>query len=223
MKTRRHPLVPACLTLALALGGAALSTLRTRPAEAQVPPPASASASASAPLPTMAPPPVAHVWPKEPSPEPKEEEWSGATKLGEVPLKGDDWTYRGMMLCTKSALRDWVRVSCVPPMTAESGPYFGVIWAMAGDASTVKSSFLLNSELPTFAAAPKDIIEDLTRKMAAHADVTFQVKPGSALVLDIDRIGWAWGYDGSSVDTSPGVELDVSWALGEDEPSFVIR
>jgi hypothetical protein len=209
-------------------------------AVAQVPPAtASASASASAGA-TTSPsasagtpaeakktgiPVPAYAWPTDPSPEPKDDEWAGATELEIATDMPTVWSPSiDGVTCTQRALREWMRITCTPPHEGTDDSLVGVIWGMAGDLSTVKGSFVLASTLARHEAPPTEIHEDLYRKMGASATVTFQLKPGSGLVLGIDQIGWDFNYDGdSNVFSRPGMLIDVSWALGEKAPTIAYR
>jgi hypothetical protein len=232
---------PAVVAL---LGFAALSPWEMPLAEAQVPPASSGAASASPSGAASSAPSgaasagaaedrkqgvaiSAYAWPTDPSAEPKEEEWAGATGLetmtGTVGRPG--WSSDlDKVACTQRAVREWLRVTCTPPHDApdnESDVLFGVIWGMAGDVSSVKGSFTMASELERYSKMAPGIHKDMFLKMASSATVTFQIKQGSALILSLDRIGWAFSYYGDSdVFSQQGLRIDVSWALGEKHPTI---
>ena len=191
---------------------------------------AGASPSYGQPAGSVAPAAVAaapaYVWPTEASPEPKDDDWAGATLLGtdRVAMDTRSWGGTEGVSCSKRALRDWVRVTCTPPHDGVSDVLFGVLWAMAGDVSAVKAKFALASELEKYKLPPSDFVSDLTRKMGASATVTFRVSPGGAFVLSLDHIGWDESYDGGMTMFSlPGMLIDVSWALGEAQPTIAYR
>jgi hypothetical protein len=167
-----------------------------------------------------------HAWPTDASSEPKEEEWARATELETV--KPDielGWWREGVaVVCTQRVIRNWIRITCTPQnVPKKDDMFFGVVWGLAGDLENVKGQFVMASELERYKAPPTDVVGDLTRKMGASATVTFQVTPGSAFVLNLAKIGWDHGYEGSVVITRIGVLIDVSWALGEKVPTILYR
>jgi hypothetical protein len=168
-----------------------------------------------------------YAWPAEAGPEPKEEEWAGATDLGTVEVQPAStfwWLSPIHLSCAQRALGAWVRITCTPPHP-ESGEdtLLGAVWPLSGDAAKAKATFSPASALPRYKSPPSNVVDDLTRKMGASVTITFPTTPGSALLLRVDRIGWDDGYDGSNVFTLPGMLVDVSWALGEKAPTILYR
>jgi hypothetical protein len=210
-----------------ALAGAASSPFEAPPALAQAPEPtgtASSSAAASAPA-AEAPKGIAvsaYSWPNSPSPVPSDAEWAQATALAAMTLKlAPSWWDKDVdVTCAPIAVREWVRLTCTPRHGDKPSKdiLFGVVWGVAGDLSSVKGQFQPASELPLYQKMAPGLHGDLFRKMGASATVTFQVRPESAFVLSIGRIGWDFGYDGSWVFSRSGVLVDVSWAAGEKAP-----
>lgn len=206
----------AGLALASALGGLA-------PMSVAVAQPAAGSAS-----PTVDPrgqTVATYAWPADETPEPKEEEWANATPLETVrPALPNRWWGGGAeIVCTQRVLREWVRVVCTPPHEGEQDVLVGVLWGMAGDLDDVTGQFEMAAELPRYAKPPESIVEDLSRKMGASATVTFPARPGRAMLLSLDEIGWDESYDGSNVFSRSGIILDVSWARGEKGPTILYR
>ncbi len=189
------------------------------------PAPSATSAASAGAAPDPAALVASYAWPTSASPEPNEADWAGAHDLGAatVSIARSPWVTAAPVPCRQRAVREWVRVTCAPNHEEVSDTLLGVIWALAGDTSTVKATFSLASELPRYAAAPTDRMQELTRKMGAAATVTFQARPGSAILLTVDEMGWDEGYDGASAFSSPGIVLDVSWALGEKAPTILYR
>jgi hypothetical protein len=165
---------------------------------------------------------AAAAGPTDASDEPKEEDWASATDLGPAELDKNKWVTRPQ--CTQRAIREWVRVICTPTFDGDEDWFFGAVWGFAGETKPVKASFVPASNVGLFQKAPTSPIEELTRKMGASATVTFPIRPGTAVVLGIDQLGWDHHYDGgSNVMTSPGILVDASWAAGEKKPTILYR
>ena len=152
----------------------------------------------------------AYAWPTAASPEPREEDWAGATDL-EVDPPPDG----GGTSCELRALGPWLRITCAPSW------HPGVLWGMAGDVAKVKGRFTLISEVAS--KPPKSQQEAVERQMGASATITLPITPGSALLLRLDGIAWDEGYDWAGVVARPGWLFDVSWALGEKHPTILYR
>jgi hypothetical protein len=203
--TPRRPSAP--LALLAALAGAVCAYQPVRAVEAA---PADAGESAtSVPIP-------AYAWPTELAPEPKEEDWAGATVLApQADVRPEDLG----AVCERRALGGWLRITCTP----SGGGRLGVLWGLAGDDAKVKGRFVLASEVEHYTKPPKDMEEDFRRKMGASATITLPITPGSALLLRLDWIVWDEGYDWAGVVSRPGMFIDVSWALGERSPTILYR
>jgi hypothetical protein len=164
-----------------------------------------------------------YAWPKETSSEPKDDEWANATQLETLKLGSQhQWESFGVT-CSPRVVREWVKLTCAAKEEGEFIPLFGVIWGMAGDLSTAKGSFTPASTLERYKDPPKNENDQLTRKMGAAATAVFQAKPGSAMVLQFDELFWNLNYEGLSVETRTGMMVDVSWAMGENAPTIVMR
>jgi hypothetical protein len=226
MKRPSSLFVPACLTtLTAALALSSSPWTGSAQAEPAAPPSPSATASASAPPTERATPLAEYAWPTTPSEEPKDDEWASATTLEGVNTQVQSVSWRPPLSlgCSQIAVREWVRISCTPPTNGLEEAFVGVVWGMAGDLSSTKAFFLLAYELDRYKAPPQNGMEELTRKMGASATITFPVRPGSAELLSLDRIGWDETYDGASVFSQSGMLIDVSWALGEKSPTILYR
>lgn len=163
----------------------------------------------------------AYAWPTEASPEPKEDEWAGATVLETLDktVKDKPWWRRETLTCTQRAVREWMRITCTPASEFTS---YGVVWGAAGDLSTAKAKLPLRRDMPGY-KPPENAFETMTPAMAVSATLTFQVKVGSATVLQVDEIEFVsdWGWAG--VVARPGFIVDVSWAAGEKAPWIEVR
>jgi hypothetical protein len=213
-----------------ALAGAVCATQPLDAVRAAPPAPsASASAAATAgPVEKSGLAVSAYAWPAELSPEPREEDWAGATELtsAQVDIVSPFFWLPSIhgVVCTQRALGSWLRLTCTPPHDSEEGEVFvGALWGLAGDVGKVKGSFVLASELERHKTPAMNRVEAFNRKMGASATITLPVTPGSALLLRLDRIQWDFGYEESTVGTRPGVIVDVSWALGEKYPTILYR
>jgi len=211
------------------VAAAPMHTAAAAPAESASAPTASAVASSSAaapPAPDKASPTFdGYAWPTETSPEPTDDDWEHptATEITNPGIRTSiwgDWTKQ--LRCTTSVIRAWARIRCEP---VGEEPTLGVIWGMAGDLSAVKGTFgLVNGEERFKNVPATNEIDVMTRRMGAHATITFQVQPGSAVLLSLDQIGWEFNYDGGGfVFSGPGTLLEASWAFGEKSPTFVFR
>lgn len=178
-------------------------------------PPASATPSASASSAPAGPTVASYAWPTTSSPEPKAEEWTSATVLESVTASIGS----GDAVCTQRVVREWMRISCTPSLP---DTFFGVLWGWAGDLDLVKGTFGLAADV--IKKPPTNEMEQLTMKMGARADVTFQARPGTAFLVTLERMGWDdSGWDGPSLFVSSGAVIDVSWALGEKGPTVLYR
>lgn len=238
MKRREHQGGAAALAIFALVAGAVSSSVEAPEAVAQTPPAsgaasaaptASGSAGASSGASSesdAAAKMKAYVWPTQPSDEPKEEEWATAADLGvkTAPWEGGRALFSEWRVdCAQRAVRDWLRITCTPQLNGFDVEFAGVIWGMAGDVSTAKGSFVLAGTQERYKSLPSRVDTDLIRKMGASATVTFQVKPGGSVVLGLDRISWATGWDGGEVVVGTGILVDVSWALGERAPTIALR
>jgi hypothetical protein len=197
------------------LAAAALSASGAIDARAQGRTSASVSASGTPPMP-------AREWVTSESEEPTEEQWSSIPVLRTVPVHTDRpraWGVRGRVDCVEKVIREWMRITCTPDHSSvERDSFFGVIWAVGGDVSTVKGTIVPASTLESYKAAPQNIIEQSTRLMGASAAITFRLKRGSAILLDLAKIRWEDEYNGPMISIRPGLMVDVSWAHGEPAP-----
>lgn len=165
-----------------------------------------------------------YAWPTETSKEPTDEEWANATKLETiVKLRNNTLIYWRDIGCTPRAVREWVKLTCSGLPESKGEPMWGAIWVMAGDFANMKGSFALMSTLDAFKDPPKDDHDRMTRKMGASATTTFQMKPGTAFVLQLDELFWNENYGDISVEPRAGFMVDVSWALGEKAPVIMVR
>ena len=209
------------LALIAALAGAVTAYQPLRAVEAAPAPAGSAppgpSASAAAPA-GHGVPVSAYAWPAEASPEPREEDWAGATELEVAPAKDPGGSL--VLVCAQRALGAWLRISCTPP---PGSSHLGAVWGLAGDVAKVKGSFSLLSGLEGYKKPPTSTKEDLERKMGDAVTITLPLTPGTAALLRIDRISWDEEWDWSGVVASPGMLVDVSWALGEAHPTILYR
>lgn len=170
---------------------------------------------------SVIPPLPAREWVTTESDEPAEEEWTAAAVLRTVSLapRRGFWSVKRKVECVEKTVREWMRITCTPDHSDKRDDTFiGVIWALGGDVSTVKADIPHASTLENYKAAPQNIIEQSTRLMGASATITFRVKRGSAMLLDLDTIRWVDDYNGPTVVVQPGVLVDVSWAHGEPAP-----
>lgn len=188
-----------------------------------------AAASASAPLAGM--PMAAYNWPKEASDKPKDEEWTGATELEAMTTTAQSGWEKMPVVCRVWALREWVRIECVPPDLPvkhflEFQRFYGSFWGIAGDISGTSAKFPLVSKVEKYAKSlkPEQVSDRLMLNMGASGIVTFRAKYGSATLLRMDQIFWAENYDGGgNVLVNPGILIDVSWALGEKYPTILLN
>jgi hypothetical protein len=218
----------AILALALFCLPAAFAASPAPSAEGSAAPMPSGSAAAS---PTGMPV-SSYAWPKEASEQPKEEEWAGATELESITTVATSGWLKKPVKCRQRALREWMRIDCSPPDPPtkeflEGQRFYGSLWGLAGDVSGASGQFQLVSAVETYAKAtapnPTDVPGRLTRAMGAVGTVIFQAKYGSATMLRLDEIFWAEHYDGGgNVLVSPGIVIDVSWALGEKQPTITL-
>jgi hypothetical protein len=204
------------LALIAALAGAVSASppLRTVEAAPTAPtgsaPSAGPSASATAAPAKHGVPVSAYAWPTEASPEPREEDWAGATDLEVDPPRNSGGTS-----CELRALGAWLRITCAPSW------HPGVLWGLAGDVAKVKGRFTLVSEVQHDNKPPKNEQEDAERQMGASATITLPIAPGSALLLRLDAIAWDEDYNWAGVVSRAGWLFDVSWALGEKHPTIL--
>jgi hypothetical protein len=176
--------------------------------------PSSAGATATG---ERAVPVPAYAWPAEAGPEPREEEWAGATALETAMVKDSAGVL--LLACGQQALGGWLRITCTAPEPRR----LGAVWGLAGDTAKVKGKFSLLSELERYKKAPTSVQEDMERKMGGSATITLPVTPGSAALLRLDSISWEEEWDWSGVVASPWLFIDVSWALGETHPTILYR
>ncbi len=164
-----------------------------------------------------------YAWPAETSPEPKDEEWAGAQQL--QPLRVHDTRGSSMtrVSCTPKVVREWMQVTCECPREGGRDVLFGVLWGMAGDFSTVKSRFKTVTEVGRDKTPIENDRDRLQRKMGAENITTFQLKPGTAFVAQLDEIFWWDNYEGWHVGVREGPQIDMSWALGEKSPTVVLK
>ena len=175
--------------------------------------PAMATGSAQE-LPAGTVPFGSHAFPSEPSAAPEPEAWEKATLLGNVKLGEKE-------SCVGAVLGDWVRLRCESHRASgDAADMLAAVWAVAGDVRSV--------DVDTF-AVPAAALEDLMKEGrpfyasgASAFDITFQLKRGSATLLEIVRARWSYeSYNGNffqSID--PGILIDASWALGEKTPTL---
>jgi len=196
-------------------------------AQSSVAAPPSASASAGpTPIPISA-----HVWPKELSEAPKDAEWTNATELEEATTVASSGWLKKPVKCRQRVLREWMRIDCSPPDPPtkeflEGQRFYGSLWGLAGDISTVSGQFQLVSTVEKYAktTSPTGVDGRLTRAMGAIGTIVFQAKYGSATMVRMDEIFWAEHYDGGgNVLIAPGIVVDISWALGEKHPTIVLN
>ena len=206
------------LVLTAALAGALSAYPNLRTVEAAPESAASAAPSASATAGAKGGVAVdAYAWPTEAAPEPKEEAWAGATALETPTIKDSTGTLPPA--CDQQALGSWLRITCTPPATRHAG----AIWGLAGDTAKAKGKFLILSEILPTKQAPTSVQEGMERKMGVSATITIPVTPGSAVLLRLDWVSWEEEWDWSGVVASPGIFIDVSWALGETHPTILYR
>lgn len=173
----------------------------------------------------------AYAWPKEASDPPKDAEWTGATELeGVTTVAASGWLKKPVK-CRQRALREWMRIDCSPPDPPvkeflASQRFYGSVWGLAGDISTVSGQFQLVSTIEAYAKTVSPTGEDgrLTRAMGAVGTIMFQAKYGSATMIRMDEIFWAEHYEGGgNVLLAPGIVVDISWALGEKYPTILVN
>lgn len=167
-----------------------------------------------------------YAWPTESSSEPKADEWEKAIPLEMVKMGEENrWAWWNVVTCKPRVVREWVQLTCgAPPKeNGEVFPFFGALWGMAGDLSTIKASFTPASELEKYKAPPKNDDERWTQKLGVRATTVFQIKPGSAFVIQFDELFWNENYEGTNLEPRTGMLVDVSWALGEKSPSIFLR
>jgi hypothetical protein len=98
-----------------------------------------------------------------------------------------------------------------------------VVWGVAGDLKDVKAWFKMLGELGP-PADPTSSVDHIKIGGAAYGTVSFPVRPGSAFVLSLDRLGVDENYDGGIfIGTSQGIVIDVSWVTGEKAPTILFR
>lgn len=173
----------------------------------------------------------AYAWPKEASEAPKDDEWTSATELETAMTIASSGWLKKPVKCRQRALREWMRIDCSPPDPPtkeflEGQRFYGSLWGIAGDISTVSGQFQLVSTVEQYAKAtsPSGVDGRLTRAMGAIGTITFQAKYGSATMVRLDEIFWAEHYDGGgNVLLAPGIVIDISWALGEKYPTIVLN
>jgi hypothetical protein len=171
-----------------------------------------------------------YAWPKETSEQPKEEEWAGATELESITTVASSAWVKKPVKCRQRVLREWVRIDCSPPDPPtkeffEGQRFYGSLWGLAGDISGASGQFQLVSSIEAYAKKtdpdPTNVGARLTRAMGAVGTAIFQAKYGNATMLRLDQAFWAENYDGGgNVLISPGIIIDVSWALGEKHPTI---
>lgn len=194
----------------------------------------SASVSANADSPAAFPTGMAtskYAWPKELSDAPKEEEWTSATELETIKTIANNGWERMPVKCRQRALRAWVRIDCFPPdqpeqMFREGQRFYGSLWGVAGDISGTSGQFELVSKVERYSALKNSQYfgDQMMLKMGAVGTAIFQVKYGAAFMVRLDQIFWAEQYDGGgNTLISPGIIMDVSWALGESYPSIFLK
>lgn len=201
-------------------------------AHAAPPEPSATTSAAAAPSASAAAKPVrtaisAYAWPKETSERPQSKEWESATLFEEMRVDIRSWWGKSTASCDVRAVREWVQIECTAPALPESDfelpNYYGSAWAVAGDVSTASAQFKLLSDLkmePQRSASNSDG-NTLMLKMAYFGTIEFQAKYGSAMMVRLDEIFWAEGYDGGgSASVKPGILMDVAWALGEKYPTI---
>jgi hypothetical protein len=180
---------------------------------------ASPSASSSASAPPPPPPPISQVVPATPSDAPTTE-WE-TTKPAWSKSFGAE-LYR----CEARLVREWLKVECEPtnglaPVT------FGAVWGIAGDLSGATAKVPpLGKTMPGFKPASTEPWElEIWKKTVAaggRAEVVLPLRPGSAMLVELGRMGWAREYSGDFEMVLPGPLLEVSWAKGEPQPRVVL-
>jgi hypothetical protein len=226
MKSKKRPTF-AILALVLFCLPAAIAAPSAPSAEGNAAPMPSGSAVAAPTGMSVS----SYAWPKETSEQPKEEEWASATELESVTTVASSGWLKMPAKCRQRVLREWMRLDCSPPDPPKNFPegqrFYGSLWGLAGDISGASGQFQLVSAVETYAKKtdpnPTNVAGRFTRAMGAVGTVIFQAKYGNATMLRLDEIFWAEQYDGGgNVLLSPGIVIDVSWALGEKHPTITL-
>ena len=161
-----------------------------------------------------------HTFPEVPSAPPESAAWEKATPLGNIRF---DVTQGATGSCVAAVLDDWVRLRCESYGASGDAAHMGAaVWGVAGDLSS--------AEVDTI-AVPAPALDGLMKEGrpffasgASAFDITFQLKRGSATLIEIVRADWAYqSYNGNFFEgIRPGTLIDASWTLGESLPTLIL-
>ena len=149
---------------------------------------------------------------------PTADEWAKVPRLTNT----DGQAVGSSVPCDTFVLRGWVRLSCANlSVSREAASAFGAVWGVAGALDEVKATATLVGTERLASLMPDGV--PTVRNMASSVDITFPIRRGSALLLEVSGARWAFEeYNGNfftSID--PGFLVDISWALGEAKPTLI--
>lgn len=183
---------------------------------------ASAAPSASASAKPPPPPPITQSVPTTSSEAPKAE-WDSAPVVWSAEFPpGAESRYR----CEAQLVREWLKLRCEDPTDVVM---FGAVWGMAGDLKGVTAS------VPPRATTRPGLKPEGTSEwqlekykrtigMGGRAEVVVPLRPGSAALVELGRMGWDSGSYGDSFEVPfSGPLLETSWAKGEASPRVVLE